>query len=120
MLQWFQPFVWNIYHDYNIDRKKDSAFGEEVKDESIYDKKAGKARDSLMLLITKDILPATFAKELFVGGIAQSAKTQSANREAIFQAITAINTRPKSGFGRVMYEILYTEICMTVSLQGYI
>ena len=119
-LEWFQRFVWTIHHEEDIKRKKDTIFGGEIVDVSNYDTKTGKPRNGLMLLVNKGILPANFCKELVFGGVAQSAKTQSTNREAIFDALTSINTRPKSTFGRVQYEILHTDIEMTVSLQGHI
>lgn len=123
-LQWFQRFVWNINHEEDISRKKDTLFCPamacEIIDTSNYDTKTCRPRNGLMLLVNKGILPANFGAELFVGGIAQAAKTQSTNREAIFDALTSINTRPKRDFGRVAYEILHTDIKMTVSLQGHI
>lgn len=123
-LQWFQRFVWNINHEEDISRKKDTLFCPatacEIIDTSNYNTKTCRPRNGLMLLVNKGILPANFGAELFVGGIAQSAKTQSTNRESIFDALTSINTRPKSSFGRVQYEILHTDIKMTVSLQGHI
>lgn len=123
-LQWFQRFVWTIHHEEDINRKKDTVFCPgttcEIIDTSNYDTKSGKPRNGLMLLVNRGMLTPTFGRELLVGGIAQSAKTQSTNREAIFDALTSINTRPKSTFGRVQYEILHTDIKMTVSLQGHI
>lgn len=122
-LQWFQRFVWTIHHEEDISRKKDTLFCPEMAceiiDKSNYDTKTSKPRNGLMLLVNKGVLPARFGNELFVGGIAQSAKTQSINREAIFDALTSINTRPKSTFGQVQFEILHTDIKMTVSLQGH-
>lgn len=119
-LQWFQPFVWHIDHEHDHSRKSGVLFGQEVRDTSVYGKKVGKPRNGLFTLVNKEILPAAFAEELFFAGAAQHPKTHSANKEAIFTAITAINTRSTSSYGRVAYEILHDLIPFEVSLNGYI
>lgn len=120
MLEWFQHFVWNIDHTEDINRKKNTMFGGEIIDVSNYDKKTGKPRNGLMMLVNREILPKDFGKELVFGGITQPAHMQSFNRERILEALTEINVRPKSEFGRVQYEILHCHIKMVASLQGYI
>lgn len=120
ILQWFQSFVWSIDHEHDHNRKPGTLFGRELADTSVYNKKVGKPRDGLFTLVDKGILPAAFAEELFFGGVAQHAKMQSQNRQAIFDAITSINTRQTSSYGRVAYEILHDLIPFEVSLNGYI
>lgn len=124
ILQWYQHFVWNITHEEDINRKNDTRFCPqdvcEIVAASYYDKKAGKPRNGLFSLINKGILLESFGKELFVGGVTQTAKIQHANRESIFEDITCINIRAKSDFGRVAYEILHCHTKMVASLKGYI
>ena len=119
-LEWLQPFVWTIEHDEDIDRKSNTMFGREIVDTSYYNKKVGKPQKGLMTLVNQNILPKDFCKELVFGGILQSAHFQTFNRERIFEALTEINVRPKSEFGRVSYEVLHCEINMIASLKGYI
>ena len=120
ILQWHQSFVWNIDHTQDLNRKKNTMFGHEIIDVSNYDKKVGKPRNGLMVLVNREILPKDFGKELVFGGITQPAHMQSFNREQILEALTEINVRPKTEFGRVAYEILHCEILMVASLKGYI
>lgn len=119
-LQWYQTFVWNIDHTQDLNRKKNTMFGHEIIDVSNYDKKVGKPRNGLMMLVNREILPKDFGKELVFGGITQPPHMQSFNREQILEALTEINVRPKTEFGRVAYEILHCEIAMVASLKGYI
>lgn len=119
-LQWYQTFVWNIDHTQDINRKKNTMFGHEIIDVSNYEKKVGKLRNKLMMLVNREILSKDFGKELVFGGTTQPQHMQSFNREQILEALTQINIRPKSEFGRVAYEILHCEIVMVASLQGYI
>ncbi len=120
ILQWHQSFVWYIDHEHDYNRKAGTLFGQEVRDTSVYNKKVGKPRNGLFTLVNRGVLPDNFAEELFFAGAAQHPKMHAANKEAIFAAITAINTRQQGGYGRVSYEVLHDLIPFEVSLNGHI